>query len=187
MSFSTDMLFDEAGLEMLFKEQFKPLCAYCKTRFGFEIDEAKEAVHLAFIKLWEIRDRISPSLSVKAYLYKIVENVSLDMLKHERVKEKYAKYIAQTNFLTTSDTHYMGSEFKQMSSDIDKAVSDLPEQMRRIFELSRFEGCKYSEIATRLSISVKTVETQMSRALVRLREKLAHYLALILTAILLSR
>jgi len=173
------MLFDEAGLEMLFKEQFKPLCAYCKAKFGFEMDEAKEAVHLGFIKLWETRDRISPGFSAKAYLYKIVENVSLDMLKHEKVKEKYAKYISQTNFLNITDTHYIGSEFKQMSSDIDKAVSDLPEQMRKIFELSRFEGCKYAEIATRLSISVKTVETQMSRALVRLREKLAHYLTAI--------
>ncbi|HET9277004.1 MAG TPA: RNA polymerase sigma-70 factor [Flavitalea sp.] len=184
MSSSSYMLFDEAGLETLFKEQFKPLCAYCKARFGFEVDEAKEVVHLGFIKLWETRDRISPGLSVKAYLYKIVENVSLDVLKHEKVKEKYSKYVSQTNFISITDTHYMGSEFKQLSSDIDKAISDLPEQMRRVFELSRFEGCKYAEIADRLSISVKTVETQMSRALFRLREKLAHYLTIILIAIL---
>lgn len=63
-----------------------------------------------------------------------------------------------------------------MAAQIDKAVAELPEQMRRIFELSRYEGLKYNDIANHLNICVKTVETQMSRALVRLRQKLSNYL-----------
>jgi RNA polymerase sigma-70 factor (ECF subfamily) len=69
-------------------------------------------------------------------------------------------------------------DFKQLNADIDKAISELPEQMRRIFKLSRFEGLKYTEIATELNMSVKTVETQMGRALAKLREKLSVYLVL---------
>ena len=51
----------------------------------------------------------------------------------------------------------------------------MPEKCREVFELNRFEGLKYAEIAERLQISVKTVENQVSKALKILREKLAGY------------
>jgi RNA polymerase sigma-70 factor, ECF subfamily len=62
----------------------------------------------------------------------------------------------------------------------------LPEQMRRIFEMSRFEGLKYAQIAEQLNISVKTVETQISRALGKLREKLSAYLSSIIIILILT-
>lgn len=164
----------EADLELLFKQYFKPLCMYCQYRFGFDLDIAKEAVHTGFIRLWENRQNISPELSTRAYLYKIVSNTSLDMLKHNKVRQKHAKQVLQT---TSAIVPFKDPELKQLVADIDNAISELPEQMRRIFELSRYEGLKYSEISSRLNLSVKTVETQMSRALVKLRQKLSHYLA----------
>jgi RNA polymerase sigma-70 factor (ECF subfamily) len=60
----------------------------------------------------------------------------------------------------------------------------LPEKCREIFELSRFEGKKYTEIATQLNISVKTVETQMSKALQILKTELRDYLAIMLFLLL---
>ncbi|HEX8277618.1 MAG TPA: sigma-70 family RNA polymerase sigma factor, partial [Segetibacter sp.] len=77
------------------------------------------------------------------------------------------------------------AEFNELRSNIDKAIFELPDQMRIIFEMSRYEGLKYAEIAARLSISIKTVETQMSRALVKLRHKLSEYLPFYLIASLL--
>src|SRR5215210_4446638 len=97
MSTANDIQFNEATLETLFKEHFKPLCAYCQYKFGFELDVAKEAVHTGFIKLWESRTTISSDLSIKAYLYKVVANISLDMLKHEKVKQQHLKHAAQNN------------------------------------------------------------------------------------------
>jgi len=73
-----------------------------------------------------------------------------------------------------------------MKADIDSAVLDLPEGMRRIFQLSRFDGLKYAEIARQLNISVKTVETQRSRALIKLKEKLSRYLLLALLSFFLN-
>ena len=176
--------FDEAALEILFKEHFKPLCAYCQSRFGFELQVAKEIVHTGFIRLWENRDTISSDLSVKGYLYKIVGNASLDMLKHERVKIAYAKHLSLASSDHTSENDFSESGYKQLVADIDKAVHDLPEQMRKVFELSRYDELKYTEIAARLNISIKTVETQMSRALAKLREKLAQYLTALIIALL---
>jgi len=55
---------------------------------------------------------------------------------------------------------------------VQSTISSMPEKVRRIFELSRFEGLKYKEIAVRLSISVKTVEANMGKALKLFRQNL---------------
>jgi RNA polymerase sigma-70 factor, ECF subfamily len=170
---------DDAAFEVFFKEQFMPLCAYCQFKFGFDLDQAKEVVHTGFIKLWENRASISSDLSPKAYLYKIITNNSLDLLKHEKVRQKHEQYVLQHVSEASGGEAFESAGFKQLSADVDEAIASLPEQMRRIFELSRYEGLKYAEIASLLHISVKTVETQMSRALAKLRQRLAGYLTLL--------
>jgi RNA polymerase sigma-70 factor (ECF subfamily) len=75
-------------------------------------------------------------------------------------------------------------ESMELEEKIGEAIRSLPEKCRQIFELNRFEGFKYAEIAEQLGISVKTVENQMSKALKLLREKLIHYLTLLLWMIM---
>jgi RNA polymerase sigma-70 factor, ECF subfamily len=164
-----DPQFDEAAFDQLFIKYFTPLCAYCQYKFGLDFDLAKDIVQNGFIKLWESRHAIS---SEKAYLYKIVTNTCLNVLSQQKVKQRHEKYIVQN----TPTSMFTDVDMKQLGADIDRAVAELPEQMRRIFELSRYEGLKYSEIALRLNISIKTVETQISRALIKLKQKLSHYL-----------
>ncbi len=169
--------FDERAFELLFKEHFKELCAYCQYKFGFELYYAKDIVQTGFVKLWEARQSISPELSLKAYLYRIITNLSLDVIKHQKVKQKHEKYVLQIASKNSSISDFENVDFKQLTTDINKALSELPERMRSIFELCRYEGLKYAEVAVRLNISVKTVETQMSRALVKLRQKLSGHLS----------
>ncbi len=178
--------FDEAAFETFFKQHFTPLCLYCQFKFGFDLDLAKEAVHTGFIKLWETRHLIATGSSPKSYLYKIVTNNCLDMLKHEKVRRQYGLFIRQTTTETSHENSFVSIDVKQLQADINTALSGLPDQMRKIFELSRFEGLKYTEIANRLNLSVKTVETQMSRALLKLREKLSRYLSLFLVLLFFS-
>ena len=186
MPSSNDIKFNEAALEILFKKHFISLCIYCQKKYGFELDVAKEAVHTSFIKLWENREKIADDQTVKAYLYRIVANTSLDMLRHDKVKERHAQQLLQTSPLSSSVNNLTDAELKQLSFEIDTAISELPEQMRQVFELSRYENFKYAEIAAHLGISIKTVETQISRALVKLRQKLSHYLATLLAIVSLN-
>ncbi|MBO9201861.1 MULTISPECIES: RNA polymerase sigma-70 factor [Niastella] len=169
--------FDDASFEDFFKKQFSSLCAYCQFKFGLDLDTAKEAVHTGFIKLWDARENLTPGLSPKSYLYKIITNNVLDSLKHGKIKQQYMQFVLHTMPENASTNSFDELSVKQLQSEINAAIAELPEQMRRVFELSRFEGLKYSEIAERLSISVKTVETQMGRALARLREKLSPHLS----------
>lgn len=168
--------FDNVSFEIFFKENFSSLCVFCQYKFHFDLDLAKETVHAAFIKLWENRETISNEKSLKAYLYTIVTNLAYDVLRHDKIKQRYEQDFLQNAATNPGKSDFNYAEFNQLRNDIDKAVAELPAQMRRIFEMSRNEGLKYSEISAVLSISVKTVETQMSRALVKLREKLSHYL-----------
>ena len=170
---------DDASFQRLFKECFVSFCAYYQYKFGFSTDIAKEVVHTGFIKLWENRASVAAD-SAKAYLRKTITNASLDILKHEKVKRQHVLHVVHTNAEEAIDPAIDSIDLKQLSADISKAVADLPEQMRLIFELSRNEGLKYAEISGRLHISVKTVETQMSRALARLRQKLSRYLVFML-------
>src|SRR4051812_45177527 len=125
MAMRNENLVDDAAFEVLFKKYFTPLCAYCQYKFDFELDTAKEAVHRAFIRLWENRHLISQDLSVQGYLYKTVTNISLDMLRHKKVKKKHREFVLEN---TSTITAYDGSEqldIKQLASDIDKAVREL--------------------------------------------------------------
>jgi len=174
-SFNATM-FDDAAFEVFFKKHFKALCGYCQYKFDFDLDLAKDIVHTGFIKLWENRQAISPELSIKSYIYKIVTNLSLDLLKYDKVKRRHVKYLRDHTPEASLVQHYDSVDFRQLEEVIEKAIEELPEQMRRIFELSRRQELKYAEIAQQLGISIKTVETQMGRALVKLRKRLSYYM-----------
>lgn len=178
-----DLRFDNDAFEVFFKKHYPHLCVYCKVKFGFDIELAEDIINTSFIKLWETRQTLTTDVSPKSYLYKIINNTSLNIIKHEKVKEQYALATLKTTSEIAEQSSLDTVDLKQLRADIDTAIAELPEQMRRIFELSRFEGLKYAAIATRLNISVNTVETQMSRALKKLREKLSGYLAFFLFAL----
>ena len=185
-SFFDDLRYDDAVFQVLFKKYFTILCTYCQHHYSFDLELAKEAVHTSFIKLWENRKTLDSDLSVKAYLYSIVRNSCLDVIRHQMVKRKYEKYIQQ-HFSESDFEHDLNfADTKLLKDTIDHAVSTLPPKMRKIFELSRYQGLKYAQIANELDISVKTVETQMSRALQKLRGKLSGFFTLLWFIILLQ-
>jgi len=140
---------------------------------------AEEMVQQVFLKLL---DRATPLVlrsSVKAYLYRAVHNECLNYIKHEKVKQVHINQSGtEMNFHTDTPSGKM--QYKELTSQLQRAVNELPEQCRTIFQMSRFEELKYAEIAHELGISIKTVENQIGKALKRLRIHLADYLPLIL-------
>lgn len=168
---------DEAAFENYFKQHFASLCTWCQHKYEFDTDLAKEIVHTAFIKLWNNRAALPAEMPVKAFLHKVIINTSLDILRHTKVRERFERFVQQRNESAAANTPQESYDSKKLQTDIDTAISELPEQMRTIFELSRYEGLKYAEIARQLNVSVNTVETQMGRALKKLRIRLAAYLS----------
>lgn len=178
-SISTWDEFNHETFEKCFKENFVLLCGYCQFKFGFNEDLSKDVVHNGFLKLWEVRETIKSNLSVKAYLFRIITNISLDKLKHDGIKMKYEKLFLKQVANTASENGFENLELDQLNSDIQMALGELPHQMRRIFELCRYEGMKQADVAEQLNISIRTVETHMRRALLKLRQRLSHYLPIL--------
>jgi RNA polymerase sigma-70 factor, ECF subfamily len=181
-----DLRHDEAAFEAFVKKHYRHLCLYCKFKFGFEMVSAEDVANSSFIKLWEVRQTLAADVSPKSYLYKVAHNTSLNILKHEKVKQRHAREVLKTASETIEESNFDSVDLKQLREDIRLAIAELPDQMRRIFELSKFEGLKYDEIAAQLNISPKTVKTQMSRALAKMREKLSGYSLIFLVLSLFS-
>ncbi|WP_207515866.1 RNA polymerase sigma-70 factor [Longitalea luteola] len=178
---------DDAAFEQFFKQHFAALCKWCQHKYDFDTDLAKEVVHTAFIKLWKNRAALPREMAVKAFLHKVINNTSLDIMRHSKVRERFRQYVLRRNEREGAHSPQENYDAKKLRIDIDNAVSELPEQMRTIFELSRYEGLKYAEIARQLNISVNTVETQMVRALKKLRLKLAAYLTVCFIVMIINR
>jgi RNA polymerase sigma-70 factor (ECF subfamily) len=109
----------------------------------------------------------------------MVRNACLNAIKHAKVRQQHASYVTAGG----EPVHEPGSdsvEATELEQKIYQAMKVLPEQCRLVFQLSRFEELKYQEIADQLSISVKTVENQMGKALKIMRTQLREYLPLVL-------
>ncbi len=167
---------DPAQFEHIFKTHFRNLHAYANNILKDE-DSAEEIVQNVFYKLWEKKEKISIEQSVAAYLYRAVYNECLNFLKHEKVKTGYEFHSVHN---TQNDAFETDSLIlKELRQKIDRSLNELPEQCRAVFQMSRFEGLKYIDIAARLGISVKTVENHMGKALRVLRTKLLEYLPIL--------
>ncbi len=167
---------DEVSFEYLFRSYFSPLCLF-SMKYLKDIDTAKEIVHDVFINVWVKRNELDMNKSLKSYLFTSVYNRSLnyirDRKKFKDVEELRPELHEQSSFDASAEL-----EGEELQHQIQKAVDSLPERTKNIFEMSRFEGLKYKEIAEKLEISQKTVEAQMSTALKILRDKLKIYLGL---------
>ena len=128
---------------------------------------AEEAVLDVFFKLWDKRKRININTSLKSYLFAAVKNQSIDYLRKNQQENMGFVYPELRSESAQPDELMNAIELKER---IEKSIDELPDQCRIIFRMSRDEGMKYKDIAEKLNISIKTVETQIGRALVKLKK-----------------
>lgn len=158
---------------MLFRSHFPGLC-FMAQRYVKDFDTAKEIVQDAFISLWEKHETIDMQGAMKSYLTMVIHNKCTNYLRDNR---KFDRNIMEIeNLLDVPEYESTDSLVTdELKTKIDSAISELPEKCREIFILNRYENLKYQEIADKLQISVKTVETQMSKALQHMRLRLAEF------------
>lgn len=143
-----------------------------------DLDEAKGLVHEAFVSLWEKFDSLPQDANFRSYLYTAVRNKSLNYIRDKK-KQVTMEHVSE-HALSEENDHLVT---KELELEIEIAIQSLPEKCRIVFELNRIDGLKYSQIAEKMAISVKTVEAHMSKALSVLRERLGEFLSLLLFVI----
>jgi len=133
---------------------------------------AEDLLQEVFLKLWNARGRINENQSLKNYLYTIAGNLVLNEIRHDKVVARHKSNTQATIFTNTENPEFLMEE-KEWKQKLENAVASLSEKPRIVFLMSRFEDLSYQEIADRLSIVIKKVETHMVKALKHLRENLS--------------
>jgi RNA polymerase sigma-70 factor (ECF subfamily) len=165
---------DREAFEQLFHLHFVPLCRFAGSLVR-DSGTAEDLVQDTMVALWMSRERLPVADSPRAYLYRAVRNRALNAIRHDRVVQRFESHVDPTEPTTAAggDDEMAGRDAVDAAA---RAIDLLPPRCREIFLLSREANLSYADIAKTLEISVKTVETQMGRALKKLRDAVAPHL-----------
>jgi RNA polymerase sigma-70 factor (ECF subfamily) len=162
---------DVGQFELLFRSSYVSLVRYAKTLIK-DHDTAEEIVQDLFFRIWQDKEKLHIESSLNGYLFRSVHNRCLHFIEHNKVVERHAEEILyHQSEVQESPSDILN--YKELQEKIARILERLPERCGKIFTMSRFEGLKYNEIAEKLSVSVKTVEANMGRALKEFRKELA--------------
>lgn len=134
-------------------------------------ENTKEVLQDVFLKLWDNRQKLAEQTNLNAYLFTLTRNRCIDLIRRERLMlqfrtDKQDEYLRLTeNFDALSDPILDDLFALELQDEINRAVSGLPEQCRKVFILSRTNGLKNKEISVSLELSEKTVESHLTKAL----------------------
>ncbi|MDT8401628.1 MAG: RNA polymerase sigma-70 factor [Bacteroidales bacterium] len=162
---------DIREFESLFRSSYNALVNYARTILK-DKDTSEEIVQELFYVLWRDRKKIMINSSVTAYLFRAVYNRCLHYIEHNKVVMRHEDEIRGRIDKTGKDPAEE-MNYKELHDKMTRIIEKLPERVAKIFCMSRFDGMKYDEIARELSISVKTVEANMGKALKVFRKELS--------------
>ena len=165
---------DIKTFESVFRLYYSPLCLYAFSITGRN-DIAEEIVQELFYVFWKDRDKLQILHSVKSYLYGAIRNQSLQYCEHVNVRERYKEHQLNAEEQVPDSTPEEMLEYKELEEVINRTLKKLPQRRQAIFRMHRLEGLKYKEIADTLSLSVKTIEAEMTKTYQELRREIERY------------
>jgi len=174
------MMGDEQAFELLYRRYFVRLCAFAN-KFLMNPQASEEVVQDIFLTLWEKRSILNNEGTGKSFLFQAVHNKSLNLLAHNKVVNSYSEMILAVYSHPEEFDAHESLMAKELNLRIQCIINNLAPECRKIFLMSRNLGKRHPEIAKELNISIKTVETQINRALKKLRKELAEYMVIIAT------
>lgn len=164
---------EQASFDTIFRAHYAHLVAFAQGLLH-DRSAAEDAAQEVMLELWRRRQEVSITESLRAYLLRATRNRALNQLRHANVQKRAEPHIAGDDSVSAIGTSDLVAT--ELKSAIIAAIAELPPACREVFELSRGRGLRYAEIASTLGISVKTVESQMGKALRHLRFRLAGWL-----------
>ena len=139
----------------------------------FRPEDVEDLVQEVFLKIWQMREHLSPEYSFRSFLFTIAKNKFLNDLRNRLTLLSYDEYTAQLDAAEEgANTTENDFNFHELNEQILQAKDKLSKRQRTIFEMSREEGLSSQEIALKLDISEQSVRNQLSSALKVLREEL---------------
>jgi RNA polymerase sigma-70 factor (family 1) len=156
---------DKRVFEIIFN-QFSPSMFSIALRYLRDHDEAQDIVQDVFLNLWRTADNLDERAPIQHYLARATVNTCLNRIKKTQRQQQYSK---EQQFTTEPTVEHLLLEHKELEAQYLSILEKLPEQCRRVFEMSRFKGLSPAEISQQLNISINTVYTHLTTALKKIR------------------
>jgi len=158
---------DTPSFNSLFRHYYTRLVRFA-IQFVHTREAAEEIVSDIFVKVWEKRSTLHEVRNLEVYLYVAVKNGCINYC------EKYSVVHLQLDMYGEMEFHDTGNsqknlEMKELMHRLHMAVEQLPEQCRLIFKMVKEDNLPFREVAEILHISPRTVETQIYRAVKKLK------------------
>jgi RNA polymerase sigma-70 factor (ECF subfamily) len=167
---------EEKSFDFFFRQYYTPLCFFANSILHNQ-EEAKDIVQDSFVKLWDSQTIKERSETVKSFLYTVVRNKCVDLLRKKKVIEK-AKLQLVKNY--ENDFEYFDEvAFAEMMALVVSHIDLLPSKMQEVIKLYYYEEKNYKEIADTLGTSPETVRNQKGKALKMIRRKLLFLFAIV--------
>lgn len=178
---------DTEAYRYIFDTHYRVLC-YTADRYVHDQFAAETIVSDLIFRLWERREELVISTSLRSYLLQGVRHACIDYLrsKHQRYEVAFSR-LAETGAAPSPADPASASPLaamigSELEDRVEESIAALPPECRRVFEMSRFMGKRHAEIASELGISVNTVKYHIRHALRLLSDHLGRYAVLALFA-----
>ena len=164
---------DPSAMEALFRALHAPLVRYAQ---GFTQDRAAadDLVQDAFVRIWERRERLDPTLSLKAFAYRTVRNLCLNRLRDEKNREALVEAQYEPPGLAPDHPDHR-QDGDELARRLNGWIAGLPDRQKEALTLSRFQGLNHEEIARAMKVSPRTVNNHLVKALRTLRDRVRSY------------
>ena len=163
---------DRQAFKKLFDATFEAYVRYA-WRFTKSKSSAMDIVQDCFVKLWEVRQNIDPERSLKSYIYRMVKNRAINMLRDSKPEQSGLDEVIST--VSVDPEVYETDVQDDRLGPLIKWIDNLPERQQEAFKLSRFEGLSHDEIADIMDVSPRTVNNHIVAALKSLQEKSSEF------------
>lgn len=169
------------AFELIFHQTKGKLKGFLKKVLPYGEDE-ESILQEVYLHLWSGRKSIRADKNFESYLFAIVRNMVIDVMRKRLHKQNYLEDLyaqLKEGYENSLDTLAM-VEYSELEKKIFELIERLPANRQLIFKLNRMEGLTYKEIAHKLNISENTVDLQMRSALSFLRHEMKHFLYLLI-------
>lgn len=126
---------------------------------------AKDIVQEIFIDLWNRRHHSD----IRVLSHYLSRAVKFQVLKQIRDSKKYDRHVEVLENIQFVNQTEQDINARELENYLSKAIDQLPPRCKEVFILSRYENLSHKEISSRLNISPKTIEFQITKALTHLR------------------
>jgi RNA polymerase sigma-70 factor (ECF subfamily) len=166
---------DRDAYAEVFEALYDPLFRYVQS-ITKDAAAARDVTQDVFVRLWDVRDRLDPSQSLEAYLYRTARNLAYNHERDRATKTDKADDVRRSNARpAVPPPPDVAMEGERLESALRAWIADLPERQREAIVLSRFEGLSHDQIAEVMDIAPRTVNNHIVRALERLRRRVQDY------------